>query len=158
MDELYWFIGARQGFEFGINTYIMTMVTQNPRQILAFNVAHEVSSEAIEEMVFSTEPARKYSTDGAPVYLGVDFFGKHNQNAYDKSDTHNVEGSNADLRHYIAGLRRRSRCFFRNLETLRAVLWVFVNAYNKFGQWKNRYFSSHPLADRDVGFNHTRFI
>ena len=136
----------------------MTMMTQYPRQILGFEVAHEVSAEAIEKMVFSTEPAKRYSTDGAPVYEGVDFFGKHNANAYDKSDTHNVEGSNADLRHYIAGLRRRSRCFFRSLETLKAVLWVFANANNKFGEWKGRYFKSRPLADRDVGFNHTRFI
>jgi len=136
----------------------MTMMTQTPRQILAFKVAHEISSDAIEKMAYSMEPAKKYSTDGAPVYLAVDFLGNHNRNAYDKSDTHNVEGTNADLRHYIAGLRRKSRCFFRSLETLNAVLWVFINAYNKFGHWKGRYFKRNPLADRDVGFNHTRFI
>jgi len=136
----------------------MTMMTQTPRQILAFKVAHEVSSEAIEKMAYSMEPAKKYSTDGAPVYLAVDFLGNHNRNAYDKSNTHNVEGTNADLRHYIAGLRRKSRCFFRSLETLNAVLWIFINAYNMFGHWKGRYFKRNHLADRDVGFNHTRFI
>ena len=158
LDEVYWFIGARKGYEMGINTYIMTMMTQSPRQILAFAVDNEVSAEAIESMAHSTEPAKRYFTDGAPVYTGVDFLGKHNPNAYDKSDTHNVEGNNADLRHYIAGLRRKSRCFFRRSETLKAVLLVFINAYNKFGQWKKRYFERNPLADRDVGFNHTRFI
>jgi len=136
----------------------MVMMTQNPRQILAFEVAHTVSEDSIEKMVYSTDPAKKYSTDGAPVYLGVDFFGHHNRNAYDKNDTHNVEGVNSDLRHYIAGLRRKSRCFFRSIETLKAVLWVLANAYNKFGQWKGRYFQKNPDADRDVGFNHTRFI
>jgi IS1 family transposase len=49
---------------------------------------------------------------------------------------HNVESVNADLRHYIAGLRRKSRCFFRSLETMRAVLTVLINAYNKFGHAK----------------------
>ena len=56
-----------------------------------------------------------------------------------KADTHNIESSNADLRHYIAGLARRSRTFFRSQETLEAVLAVFIDAYNKFGEAKERY-------------------
>jgi len=47
-----------------------------------------------------------------------------------------VESINADLRHYIPGLRRRSRIFYRTLETFQAVLSVFVDAYNKFGDYK----------------------
>jgi hypothetical protein len=43
---------------------------------------------------------------------------------------------NADLRHYIPILARRSRCFPRKLETLRAVLEVFADAYNQFGKAK----------------------
>ena len=64
---------------------------------------------------------------GGTVYLDVDFIGRHRSNVGDKSDTHGIGSVNAELRHYIAGLRRRSRCFFRKLETLRAVLHVFVN-------------------------------
>jgi IS1 family transposase len=45
-----------------------------------------------------------------------------------KRDTHNVESVNADLRHYIPGLARRSRCFFRSLKTFQAVLKVFIDA------------------------------
>ena len=58
---------------------------------------------------------------------------------YNKSDTHNVESINADLRHYIPVLARRSRCFCRKLETLQAVIEVFVDAYNKFGLAKLLY-------------------
>jgi hypothetical protein len=56
-----------------------------------------------------------------------------------KKDTHNVESVNADLRTYIPVLARRSRCFCRKLETLQAVIEVFIEAYNKFGEAKLKY-------------------
>ena len=37
---------------------------------------------------------------------------------------------------YIPVFARRSRCFCRKLETLEAVLAVFIDAYNKFGEVK----------------------
>ena len=57
----------------------------------------------------------------------------------DKSDTFTVESLNADLRHYISILVRRSRCFARKPETLIAVLEVFVVAYNRFGEEKAKF-------------------
>ncbi|MDR2091342.1 MAG: hypothetical protein LBP62_06845 [Clostridiales bacterium] len=63
-------------------------------------------------------PADSYATDGNPTYLDVDFQGKHIRNIRDKRDTHNVESVNADIRHYIAGLRRKSGCFFGRLKRL----------------------------------------
>jgi hypothetical protein len=36
-------------------------------------------------------------------------------------------------------LARRSRCFCRKLETLQAVIEVFVDAYNKFGLYKAKH-------------------
>ena len=51
----------------------------------------------------------------------------------DKSDTFTIEGINVGLRHYIPIVARRSRFFARTLETLRAVVEVFVDAYNRFG-------------------------
>jgi len=50
-----------------------------------------------------------------------------------------VEGINADLRHYLPVLARRVRCFCRQLETLIAVVSVFVDAYNKFGDYKAKH-------------------
>ena len=44
-----------------------------------------------------------------------------------------VESIHAHLRHYIPIFRRRSGCFPRKLETLRAVVALFVEAYNTFG-------------------------
>jgi IS1 family transposase len=158
LDELYWFIGKRKGYQNGINTYIMTMISREPRQIIAFAVDDSVKATLIQEMVDNTLQADNYNTDGGRCYLGVDFIGHHNRNTHDKSDTHNIEGSNADIRHYIAGLRRRSRCFFRKKETLIAVLHVFVHAYNRFGAAKNQYRLTHPGCSRDFHFNHLQFI
>ena len=132
LDEVYWFIGKRKGHESGINTYIMTMVSREPRQIVAYAVDNTVNAALIQEMVDGITQAERYYTDGGSAYWGVDFIGRHVRNMIDKSDMHNIESSNADLRHYIAGLRRRSRCFLRSMETLRAVLYVFVHAYNRF--------------------------
>ncbi len=68
----------------------------------------------------------------------------YNINIHNKNDTFTVEGVNADLRHYIPTLARRSRCFPRKLENLQDVLAVFVRAYNRFGFQKHRYRSRHP--------------
>ena len=90
-------------------------------------------------MVDSAPTAEKYCTDGCLTYLDVIFGGKHIRNPHNKKDTHNIESTNADLRHYIPGLARRSRCFYRKQETLEAVLAVFIDAYNKFGEAKFKY-------------------
>jgi len=158
LDEIYWFIGKRKGYENGVNTYIMTMLSREPRQIVSFDVDKSVNSVGIQEMVDNTLQAENYYTDGGQTYLGVDFLGRHQRNVQDKSDTHNIEGSNADIRHYIAGLHRKSRCFFRKGETLQAVLEIFICAYNKFGEAKMQYWSRHPERGRDVPFHHLQFI
>jgi len=91
-------------------------------------------------MVDETPKADEYCSDGYLGYLDVDFYGaNHVRNCHDKSDTHNTESINSDVRCYMAGLQRRSRCFFRSLETLEAVLDAFVEAYNAFGTWKLKY-------------------
>ena len=158
LDEIYWFIGKRKGYENGVNIYIMTMLSRQPRQIVAYAVDHSVNAAMIQKMVDKTVQAKNDYTDGGNSYLGVDFIGRHKRNIRDKSDTHNIEGSNADIRHYIAGLRRRSRCFFRSMETLAAVLYMFVHAYNRFGEAKMLYRQKHPECNRVYHLDHVRYI
>ena len=62
-------------------------------------------------MVDVAPEAEVYCTDGYNGYLDVVFPGKHIFNVHNKNDTFTVEGVNADLRHYIPTLARRSRCF-----------------------------------------------
>ena len=58
------------------------------------------------------------------------------------------------MRTYAANiplLRRRSRCFARSIETLRAVVEVFVDAYNKFGIAKLMYREHYPKGNLPFG-------
>ena len=136
LDELYWYVMHKPRTETKENVYLLTMVSRKPRKIVGFDVARDKSPERIQAMVDNAPPASKYCTDGFLGYVDVVYPGKHVRNVRDKKDTFTVEGVNADLRHYIPLLSRRSRCFARKIETLRAVLEVFVDAYNRFGEAK----------------------
>ena len=145
LDEVFWFINTRKNNEMGVNTFIMTMISRIPRQIVAFNVDKSIKSRLIQQMVNSVSHAKAYYADGNYKYQDVDYFpGRLKQNFENKNDTHNIESTNSDLRHYIAGLHRKSRCFFRKLENLKTVLHVFINAYNKFGEAKLKYTDRQP--------------
>lgn len=147
---MYWFIGRKPRTKTHENVYIMTMVSREPRQIVSFDVAFDKSPDRIQGMVDSAPSSKEYCTDGYLGYVDVTYPGKHIRNIRDKSDTFTVEGINADLRHYIPILARRSRCFARKLETLQAVIEVFIQAYNAFGRAKHKYRQLHPV--RDVPF------
>lgn len=136
LDELYWFIKRKERTKNRSNCYIMTMYSRSPRQIVGYDVDKSVTTKAVQGIVDRTESAEKYFTDGGKAYLDVVFGGKHIRNVENKNDTHEIESSNSDLRHHLKGLARRSRCFFRTLETLNAVLSLFIDAYNKFGEKK----------------------
>ncbi|GHU74586.1 hypothetical protein AGMMS49992_16460 [Clostridia bacterium] len=146
LDELYWFIKRKAKSETKENIYIMTMVSRQPRQIVGFDVAADKSPARIQQIVDSAPPAAKYCTDGWLGYIDVVYPGEYVRNIRNKSDTFTVEGVNADIRHYIPGLARKARCFYRTLETLKAVFALFVCAYNEFGQFK----SMHPNSPRPL--------
>ncbi len=48
----------------------------------------------------------------------------------DKSQTYRVEGVNAELRHYLARLRRSTQCFSRCIKALIRAVKLFVFAWN----------------------------
>ena len=139
LDELYWFVGKKGTCETRENVYLITMISRNPRLIVGFDVASDKSSERIQNIVDNSPEADFYYTDGYLGYIDVVYPGKHIRNVRDKKDTHNVESINADLRHYIPVLARRSRCFARKIETLYAVVAVFIDAFNRFGLAKYKY-------------------
>ena len=132
------------------------MVSRNPRQIICADVAYDKCPERIQAMVDSAAPAQSYCTDGYTGYIDIIYPGKHKRNISNKRDTYTVEGVNADLRHYIPILARRSRCFARKIETLKAVIEVFAEAYNAFGRAKHLYRQSHSV--REVPFGIIDFL
>ena len=63
----------------------------------------------------------------------------------DKSETYRVEGDNAELRHYLARLARKSRC----LHALRRTIKLLVFAWNRRQLYLRRfpaYPSQHTLG------------
>ena len=158
MDEMYWFIERKPRTKTRENVYLLTMVSRKPRQIVGFDVAYDKSPGRIQKIVDNFPEAERYCTDGFLGYVDVVYPGKHIRNTRDKSDTFTVEGVNADLRHYIPILARRSRCFPRKLETLRAVLDVFVEAYNKFGTAKMEFRKNRNPNSRELPFSVLDFI
>jgi len=68
LDEIFWFITERKGSENGVNTYVMTMISRKPRQIVAFCVDKSKAQKTIQKMVNSVLPAKHYYTDG---YYGI---------------------------------------------------------------------------------------
>jgi len=57
----------------------------------------------------------------------------------DKSQTYSVKGDDAELRHYLARLARRSRRFSRCIHALRAALRTFVFYWNQRQLYKQRH-------------------
>ena len=108
------------------------MVTRNPRQIVGYGVAYDKNENRIQKIV---DKAKFYYSDANPSYQNVSYFGKHYY-FRDKSHIFTVEGVNSDIRKYIAALQRKSKCFFRSLTTFKAVMSIFVIAYNSFGKFK----------------------
>ena len=129
-----------------------------PRQIVGIDAAFDKSPERIQALVDTAPPAENYATDGFTGYIDVVYPGKHIRNVSNKNDTFTVESVNADLRHYIPILRRRSRCFPRKLETLRAVLEVFADAYNKFGEAKMKFRQNRDPNARELPFSVLDYI
>ena len=64
-----------------------------------------------------------------------------------KSETYSVEGDNAELRHYLARLARKSRCFSRCLFALECALRLFVYCFNSRQLYKQHYpnYPAHVL-------------
>jgi len=158
LDELYWFVNRKGTSESRENTYLMTMVSRNPRQIVGFDVAQDRAYERLQAIVDSAPDAQEYCTDGFNGYVDLAYPGEHIRNFRNKNDTYTVESINADLRHYIPILRRRSRCFPRSLDTFHAVVSVFVDAYNKFGEAKMIFRRNRDPKSRELPFSVLDFI
>ena len=122
LDELYHYIGRKADTETKENTYVIAIASREPRQFLGLIASSDKSPETIERLVQTSPHAKQYFSDGYQGYKNVDYPGHFTQNSVDKSDTYTVESCNADLRHYIPTLARRSRCFPRKIENLNAVL------------------------------------
>lgn len=127
----------------------MTCVDRDTRCIRGWRVAWERDADALRAVVDQAPPARRYFSDGFGGYPGLMYpshTGASGQNvpgahavAPGKSQTYSVEGDNAELRHYLARLGRRSRCFSRCLWALARAVALFVYAWNRRQTFKRQF-------------------
>ena len=110
---------------------MITFIDRETRQIVGHKVSEDKSVETIQEIADYAPKAESYHSDGHSAYAETLYYGTHYAH-FDKSETYTVEGVNSDLRKYIPGFARRSKCFYRKLDTVIAVMAVFVRAFNKF--------------------------
>lgn len=121
----------------------MTWVERSTRCIVAHCVVMNRSEDALRAMVWRVMPsARHYFNDAFPLYNTIGYPGEH-QSLPDKTQTYSVEGDNAELRHYLARLARRSRCFSRRLEALSRAVDLFVMAWNRRQRFHYKYPKLH---------------
>jgi len=86
--------------------------------------------------------AKQYYSDAFPVYDTL-YYGAPYELRNDKRETYSVEAVNADLRHYLKRLARKSRCFSRCPYALKCAIIIFVFCYNQ-RQLKKRHYPAYP--------------
>jgi insertion element IS1 protein InsB len=98
---------------------------------LGWAVAWIRTKEAIQQVVDLAPKAKWYYSDGFDAYQWLWYhFGRYAVSE-GKTDTYSVEADNAELRHYLARLARKSRCFSRCPYALECALRLFVFAFNR---------------------------
>lgn len=99
----------------------------------------ERTQQAIQDIVDEAPKAKEYYSDAFETYAGLWYhFGRY-EVSDGKTDTYSVEGDNAELRHYLARLARKSRCFSRCPHALVCALRLFVYCFNARQLYKQQY-------------------
>lgn len=113
------------------------------RCFLNWRVALQVSEDVLQDALDDVPQADWYFSDLLPAYEGLLYYPGLHLSLPDKSQTYSVEGDNAELRHYLARLARKSRCFSRCIKALRAALRLFVYCWNR-RQLYRKQFPTYP--------------
>ena len=118
----------------------MTALDRTTHTIVGWAVVPERDEATLQGVVDQAPQATAYYSDGFPTYRALVYGLDASYTAMpDKRQTYTVEGGNADLRHYLARLGRKSRCFSRCIVALRRAIKLFVWCYNQRQLWKQRY-------------------
>ena len=125
----------------------MTFVERKTSCIIGWSVQAERTQTDLQAMLDASPQAVWYYSDLFATYKTLLYTpGKHTPMP-DKSETYRVEGMNAELRHYLARLVRRSRCFSRCIHALRRAIRLFVFVWNRRQLYRQTYpdYPSHLI-------------
>jgi IS1 family transposase len=132
----------------------VTEVDRATRCIVSWAVLWERTWDALQETIERAAPAQQYYSDAFPTYETLVYYPGTHAVAPGKSQTYSVEADNAELRHYLARLGRRSRCFSRSIDALRRAVKLFVHAWNR-RQLHKRAFPRYASHVRDFVCQHS---
>ena len=76
----------------------------------SWGVVWERSGQALQEVVEGADRAAQSYSDALATYETLVYYPGTHAVAPGKSQTYSVEAANAEVRHYLARLGRRSRC------------------------------------------------
>ena len=96
------------------------------------------TTEALQACLERAPQAKQYYSDAFPSYDTL-YYGAPYEMRTDKQETYSVEAVNADLRHYLKRLARKSRCFSRRMRSLARNIQLFVYCYNQRQLMKRLY-------------------
>ena len=117
----------------------MTQVERSSHCIVAHCVVASRTEDDLRQMIWQKAPsANHYFNDAFALYDTIGYPGEH-QSLPNKSQTYSVEGDNAEIRHYLARLVRKSRCFSRCLKALQRAIDLFVFAWNQRQRWNRQH-------------------
>jgi len=123
--------------------FIVTLVDRQTRSIVSDAVCEARRPEVLQSVIHSAPHAESYFSDAFLTSRALCWWGTHTA-LYDKSQTSSVEGDKVELRHYLAGLARKSRCFSKCIKALRRAVELFVWCWNR-RQLRKQQHARYPI-------------
>ena len=117
----------------------MTFVERKTSCIIGWSVQAERTQTDLQTLLDTSPQAVWYYSDLFATYKTLLYTPGRHTPMPDKSETYRVEGMNAELRHYLARLARRSRCFSRCIHALRRAVKLFVYVWNRRQLYRQTY-------------------
>ena len=108
----------------------MTFVERKSSCVVGWRIVLERDEATLQDLLDDTPQAVWYYSDLFATYKALLYTPGTQTSLPDKSETYRVEGVNAELRHYLARLRRKTRCFSKCINALIRTVKLFVFAWN----------------------------
>jgi len=119
--------------------YIVTNVDRATRCSVGWNVVTERTTDVLQALLDGSPPAKHYFSDQFPTDDTLIYYPADHRSLPNKSQTYAVEADNAELRHFLARLARKSRCFSGSLRALWLAIKLFVFAWNSRQLYKQAF-------------------
>ncbi len=110
----------------------MAAIARDTGLVVAMQVLEERQWEDMQQVVDTLPKAENYCSDACSIYPDLDWpIGSTHVISKGKEQTHTIESLNANLRHYLKRLARKTRCFSKSFDALLRSVRLFAWYYNR---------------------------